>query len=228
MFLKVCTLRNNNPSLTPEIKEQILLYKSLMNKGQQDSSKMEPRLMNITWSWLLGFTEGDGSFSISGTTPRFFIDSTKAEVQVLDSIRDFLGVGNVNIRDNHKTRVNQKATVVFSINSIDFMYNFLIPELDQSNFYSKKYLDYIDWKIIVKLNYFGYHLLPEGLELINALKSRMSNKRLSSYSNSQSIINVSEQDIARVLELPAPYEIRDKIRYKTGTNTKVYTKINKQ
>ena len=40
----------------------------------------------------------------------------------------------------------------------------------------------MDWSKIVKIYYYGYHTLSEGIELINLIKSQMNNYRLSSNS----------------------------------------------
>ena len=42
-------------------------------------------------------------------------------------------------------------------------------------FFLKKKFDYFDWILIVKLNYFGYHLLDEDKKLIIRLKLGMNN-----------------------------------------------------
>ena len=44
--------------------------------------------------------------------------------------------------------------------------------------YTSKFLDFKDWSIIAKIQYFGYHLLPQGKDLIKIIKSRMNNFRL--------------------------------------------------
>lgn len=61
----------------------------------------------------------------------------------------------------------------------------------QISFYNKS-LDFKDWEIIVNLYYLGNHSLPEGKCLINKIKSRMNNYRLSNnkYLN---LVNISER-----------------------------------
>jgi len=156
-FSNVAKMLTNKLHLTDEGLTQILNIKSQMNNNREDLSKLAYRPIKITWPWLLGFLEGDGSFSVSGTLPRFFIDATISETNVLIEIKNFLNCGNVHSRTQSKSRPNQKPTSSFSINSIEILYNFLIVNLDNLTFMTKKYKDFLDWKLIVKLNYLGYH-----------------------------------------------------------------------
>jgi hypothetical protein len=87
-------------------------------------------------------------------------------------------------------------------------------------FIQKKYLDFKDWTIIVNLNYFGYHLLPEGKLIINKIKSRMNNFRLSTNTNlidAKNVLNL-DLEITKVFSLQAPYEIKNGVRLLAGTN----------
>ena len=83
---------------------------------------------------------------------------------------------------------------------------------------------------MVELYYLGYHLLPQGKSLINEIKSRWNNFRLSSKTR------ISEPSLAQAREgqresntsfdlrlnslflIPSPYEIKNGIRFKRGTN----------
>jgi len=44
---------------------------------------------------------------------------------------------------------------------------------------SKKRLDYLDWKTVLKLKSEGKHFLPEGKEIILSICNRMNQNRLS-------------------------------------------------
>lgn len=174
-FIKVAEMINRKEHLTETGINQILKIKSLMNTGRVNRSLPLDSYTSISWPWLLGFIEEDGSFTTSGLSPRFFIELTSSEYNLLLAIKKFLNAGNVSIKNTpiSRTQGNQKSMASFRIaNAIDYLYSNFIPKLDSLVFRSKKKLDYLDWAIIVKLNYFGYHTLPEGQELIQNLKGR--------------------------------------------------------
>jgi hypothetical protein len=99
-------------------------------------------------------------------------------------------------------RFNENSTVVLDIANISFLYNIICCKYKPNDFLSKKKLDYIDWMIIVKLNYFGYHLIDKGRMLIMRLKSGMNNYRLSS-SKLEKITNpIFREEIDLVFNLP--------------------------
>ena len=140
--------------------------------------------IKINWNWLLGFLEGDGSFLISNNRPQFLIHLTASEKKLLLAIKDFLKEGNVNDKikvspSKLTLNPNAKSTVSFTINKIDYFINYFIPELDKLNFYTKKYLDYKDWKKVVFLVKDNKHLISDGVLEINNIKLSMNNNRLS-------------------------------------------------
>ena len=74
--------------------------------------------------------------------------------------------------------LNEKPIVVFEITHIEYIYKQLIPFLLSDIWYTTKFLDFKDGSIIAKLQYFGYHLIPQGRHLIQWIKSRINNFRL--------------------------------------------------
>lgn len=100
-----------------------------MNTGRINRSLSLVPKIEISWPWLLGFIEGDGSFSTNGFYPRFFIDLTSSEYDLLLAINKFLNAGRVFIKDIPQSRLKtcQKAIASFSIQSIDFFYSYFIP-----------------------------------------------------------------------------------------------------
>lgn len=217
-FIRVAKMIDSKEHLTEIRINQILKIKASMNTGRDDRSLPSNYNFNITWPWLLGFIEGDGSFSTNGFSPRFYIELTSSEQNLLLAIKNFLNAGNVSIKNIPKSRIgsNQKSMVSFNIQSIDYLYSNFIPQLDLLIFKSKKKFDYLDWVIIVKLNYFGYHTLPEGQKLIQSLKGRMNNNRLSTKLNSgnQEPPLREVEDIDKVFSIPSPYNVINGKRYK--------------
>jgi hypothetical protein len=54
---------------------------------------------------------------------------------------------------------------------------------------TKKLKDFCDWSIIVIIVFYGYHRLPEGISIINELKKRMNNFRLTTNFNAVKLEN---------------------------------------
>lgn len=94
---------------------------------------------------------------------------------------------------------------------------------------SKKFKDFCDWSILVNIYFYGYHTLPEGISLINEIKYRMNNFRLTTNpingASSVSTVSSLETKISSLFSLPAPYEIKNGVRYLTGTNKLVPEKL---
>uniref|UniRef100_UPI00226C9A05 LAGLIDADG endonuclease n=1 Tax=Cutaneotrichosporon mucoides TaxID=82522 RepID=UPI00226C9A05 len=84
--------------------------------------------------WLIGFTEGDGSFTlIKQHTPVFVITQSTSDIQVLNYIKEVLGFGNVMKQGPTTSRyvVKDKANVELLI--LVFNGNLVFP-LKQSSF----------------------------------------------------------------------------------------------
>jgi hypothetical protein len=76
--------------------------------------------------------------------------------------------------------------VILEINNIHVLKNVIISLYNKNDskfkiLQTKKYLDFCDWSILVCICYYGYHRLPEGISLINEIKSHMNNFRLTTY-----------------------------------------------
>lgn len=61
----------------------------------------------------------------------------------------------------------------------DYIIKVFIPFLGSMKWQSKKELDYIDWKTILKLKELGFHYTDEGLKLRDQILSQMNVNRLS-------------------------------------------------
>lgn len=189
------------------------------------SRKELPLIINITDSWLLGFIEGDASFSTSNLRQRLKFENHIKEKSLLEAIKEKMGTGSFIIKKRNSRGLNEAPTVVLDIGNIFFLYNNINFKYSSNDFLSKKKFDYFDWILIVKLNYFCYHLLDEGKKLIMRLKLGMNNHRLSSSSNlKKPIDSVSADEINFVFNLPAPYEIKDGVRVNVITNKKIRDK----
>lgn len=133
--------------------------------------------------------------------------------------------------------------VILEFNDIHVLKNVILPIFSKNdcNFtilQSKKLKDFLDWSIIVNIYYLGYHLLPEGISLINEIKNNWNNFRLSTNKsrlekeNTNTLFsnfNQTEVEIKNKLTslflIPAPYEIKNGVRYLKDTNKLVSEKV---
>lgn len=107
----------------------------------------------------------------------------------LDEHSHILGSSTKLINILNKTEIgNNKPISVLEISQIDYIHNILIPYLDNLQFNTKKFLDYLDFRTIVLLIFQGKHLSNEGKELILKLANTMNNNRLSTNS-SQAVLD---------------------------------------
>lgn len=138
-------------------------------------------------SWLAGFIEADGSFSIRYTTngKKFRIACTlRIEQRMKDpysnlsyeslflQIADFL---NCNLKtSNHNTDKTYYLLNANSRKSIKIILNYF----SKFNLFGSKYLDYMDWNIVANLliSYKAY--LPENKIKILNIKSGLNNLRV--------------------------------------------------
>jgi len=190
---------NTNLSLTERstLFDQIRALKNSMNTLRTYFVLPDSHKILITPYWLLGFIEGDGSFSVSTLKSfpiRFNIVQLITEKKVIEAIRLFLlelcpsfksrkiNSNPVQILEQKKYELsnNRKLLLNLNINDHSFLIHGLVPFFNKLKFFTKKELDYKDWKNILELKTHGWHLSEEGANLIVAISSNMNNNRLSS------------------------------------------------
>lgn len=64
------------------------------------------------------------------------------------------------------------------VNSVDSLYYYVLPFLDTSKMYSRKFIDFKLWRVALLLKIQGYYYLPEGKKLFLDI-SDILNKRYS-------------------------------------------------
>jgi hypothetical protein len=220
-FREVVMLRESKAHLTSEGWEKIVSLKASMNKARVNHTLPTDHEVVITFPWLLGLIEGDGSFSFNKLVPRLTIQLNYRQEYVLKAILEFFGgLGNLTI-GKPRQRVDSfssEAMAILEFNKIAFLHNVLIPSFKALTFLSKKGKDFEDWLICVEIYFSGRHTLAEGEALILLFKSRMNNNRLSTNPLNQKDLLISQVDIDAVFKLPAPYEVRNGTRYLAGTD----------
>jgi len=196
-FKKAFTLYDEKEKLTEGLISQILELKDEMNTKRLDFSMPINHQIVISKSWLLGFIEGDGSFSLARNTmePVFYIKLTEKQLPVLMKIKEYLennlGFDFYSIHklkcsqiitiSSEKAIRNSKSLVTLMIKNVHLLNNYIIPHLSREVFRTKKGQDYLDFKIICNAIYNGAHVKEEIKSLILKLSYTMNNFRLSTY-----------------------------------------------
>ena len=104
---------------------------------------------------------------------------------------------------------NHESTTRIETTRISYISDVFIPFLESLTWQSKKYLDFQDWKNILKLKEQGHNLSKEGGKIIDLIISQTNNNRLSTSLNH--VVVDREQLLAKVNELlnePSNFEIR--------------------
>lgn len=232
MFRKAYDLYFNRESIkvSMELRKEILNLKNQMNKKRIDFNQPEGHSINITRYWLLGFTEGDGFFSVNSQdyTLRFGIGQTYKEIAVLEAIQKFLlGLPGKYLIKRNNTNLVKLATynsakdrdhdpmVYLTVNQRDYITNVILPFFDNLIWLSKKKQDYQDWKLILNIINQGKHFTAEGKELISLITKRINNNRLSTNlaltspqrEKSSSLMTLEER-VLNLLSSPSNYELQ--------------------
>ena len=188
-----------------------------MNKQRTDFN-LPVNHFRITPNWLLGFVEGDGSFIYKTVGTLEFSIGQKGNKALLEAIKDYfqaLGKYDGNVAD---LRLQGEGQFKISISGVERLEKVVIPFFDGLIWHTKKYLDYSDWKDILYLRNKGLHYHPMGKILIERIKQQMNNNRLSTSGMARVDTALLKEDIAKLLNSPSNYEIRDGKTYIISLN----------
>nr|AZL93777.1 LAGLIDADG homing endonuclease [Endoconidiophora resinifera] len=206
--------------LTPkELTDSILDLKGTMNTKRVQTDMPVDHKLTITKDWLLGYIEGDGSFSLERKylNAIFSLAGTGEQLLLFNKIKEFLvnelfkdkyslfklGLGKailiikgkIGIDLEVSESVNHKSSLALRINNLKILNNYLIPYLDSMTFMTKKGLDYQDFKLICMAIYKGAEASEYIKELILKLSYTMNNYRLSTYDGKVELISESERNL---------------------------------
>ena len=234
IFQKAVNLIINKFHLTQQGRLLMLQYYREMIYNNSLSTFPSRNSININQFWLGGFTDGEGCFSTNKHKVRLKYENHHKEHPLFLKIQEFFFNlttfygGNLMITKSRSNRINSNPTVVLEFNQIKVLKNVIIPFFLGENhpiLYTKKIKDFHDWSILVHFSYYGYHLMPEGLDIINILKSRMNNFRLlTNVSNIKEEKNIDKK-LINLLNCPSPYEIKNGIRFIRNTDKLVAEKV---
>ena len=175
---------NSKGHLTQEGIEEIVSYKTAMNKGISD--KIRASFLNITeivrtkyvpWkerlepNWISGFITGDGSFNMRINSKgqvyiRVSICLHKREKLLLERIQRYFSFGSI-----YEYEVGSRVEWVV------YRKDQLLAIRSHFNTYplgGLKAYNYEIWKQILKLIELKQHLIPEGISRIKLLKQQLN------------------------------------------------------
>lgn len=142
-------------------------------------------------SWLSGFVDADGSFSVqhtkteTGALKRKISCRLRIEQRILDpkTSEDYFYILNqicLFFNCNLLTRT-QKSTgnAYYTLAaSSKVSLNVIINYFNKYPLFSSKFLDYKDWELVAKLIINSQHLTEEGINIVELVRSRMNTKRV--------------------------------------------------
>jgi len=103
--------------------------------------------------WLSGFTDGEGCFSLYWRQTRtqlpraaFVLELRSDDTPILQSIRDYLGAGQIYTRQRKAA-----AMAILITNKIPILQNVIIPHFDRYPLRAKKSRDFLIWREAVLL-----------------------------------------------------------------------------
>lgn len=247
-FKKAFELYTNPNSLSrSDLNKEINLIKCGMNSKRFDLEMPKSHQIRITRYWLLGFVEGDGSFTlvkINKYSLRFDISQSSKDLSLMVEIKNYLNrlpgeldsskdYGDVVSLAINKTPERLPYDMLnITIKGSLYITNVLIPFFDSMVWLTKKELDYQDWKVVLKLRQLGLHYTSAGLKVIEQIFSQINNNRLSTAplnlineGKKSSVVDkiLIQKDIDRLLTGPSNLEIREGDRVWIKSLNKFYS-----
>jgi LAGLIDADG endonuclease len=142
-------------------------------------------------SWLSGFVDADGSFSVqhtkteTGAAKRKISCRLRIEQRILDpsTHEDYFYILNqiclfFNCKLLTRTQKSTGNTYYTLTASSKASLNIIINYFNKYPLFSSKFLDYQDWELVAKLFVNNQHLTSEGINTVEMVRSRMNTKRV--------------------------------------------------
>jgi cytochrome c oxidase subunit 3 len=220
VFKNAAELIYNKSHLTNDGLSKLIYLKSMLN-----INAYTPDSFNITDNWLLGFIEGDATFSTGNIyRPRLKFECHIKEEKLFLKIHEYLKKGKVVTSKRIRDKIYW--SVILDISDIPYFKFVFIPLFKNLNFHTNKYLDFCNWCYIVDLYYLGYHLILEGKSLITEIKSVMNKGRLINMNKNVEIKNINTK-VVNLLNKSSPYVIINGKKHRRVNNILLKPKNNK-
>lgn len=222
VFEKALDLVKNNEHLSSEGKSKMIKYYYEM-KEDHFPIKSDLPLNNY---WLGGFVDGDATFSTARNNPRLRFENKINELELFKKIQIYLNVGNI-LYNTRIDRPNAKSTCILDITNIYHLKNIIIPLFSKKEeefqiLNTIKLNNFNLWCMLVDINFYGYHKLVEGINLIEKIKIKLNKLSDEDNFNNQDLMDL-ELDFKSLLSLTSPYEIKNGLRFLRNTNNLIST-----
>ena len=150
----------------------------LSSKNAPSADNQQERLKMS--SWIVGFVDGEGCFSVSvfknrtsksgfQVMPEFVVTQGEKSLSVLEEIRNFFACGSIFINrryDNHKENIYR-----FCVRAFKDLDEKIIPFFKQNQLKTQKIKDFELFCKVIEMMKNRQHLTTEGLESIRQLKN---------------------------------------------------------
>nr|CAA35846.1 unnamed protein product [Podospora anserina] len=222
-FYEALLIRTKEKIISPTNLEKILCLKNGMNSKREiftyDITKSQ---IIIDPNWFIGFMEGEGTFGIkTGSSLYLQVAQKNTSQECLNGITNYLIALSNNTKYFHTqsnkilplnvtSAINAKTSVVsLVVSNIDALYYYILPLLDESKFYSRKFEDFKLWRMALILKIRGYYYTLEGKNLFLEI-SEILNKRYSTTVSSEKvkeIINNIRKKFEDIIKKDSPFDI---------------------
>lgn len=150
-----------------------------------------------TIGWIVGFTDGEGCFSVSivrnrtsstgwQVMPEFVITQGESSLNALKDIKNFLGCGNIFINrryDNHTENLYR-----FCVRSLSDLNNVIVPFFQENSLRTAKHAQFEYFVEIMNLIKNKEHLNKSGITKIANIASQMNIKKSRTFLESSETI----------------------------------------
>ena len=127
--------------------------------------------------WILGFTDGEGCFSVSivrqssmalgfQVLADYTVVQHERDIQILHAFKDYFEVGKVS--KNHGDRQQ------YRVRGLKPLTDNIIPFFEVHKLKTKKRQDFIKFRRILLMMKKGQHLTPEGLLMVDKIRQEMN------------------------------------------------------
>ena len=192
LFIMVYEIMRRKEHLTQEGFMKIIAIKASINRGLSEKLKLNfpdvvlgierPKVntpKTIDPSWLVGFTDGEGSFMINIFQSQtnsigfqvklvFQITQHKRDEKLMISLIELLQCGKI---------FKNRETFDFKVYKLSDILNKIIPFFKKYPILGMKAIDFDDWCKAAELMKNKIHLTAEGLEEIRKIKAGMNKGR---------------------------------------------------
>ena len=136
--------------------------------------------MNLEAQWITGFVDGEGCFHVGinpnpemrtgyQVLPEFTVVQHERDVRILQALKAHFGCGVV--RSNHGNRM------AYRVRSQQHLLEQIIPFFEKHSLKSRKRVDFMKFRRVLRMMAAGDHLTAEGVDRIRRIAAQMNRGR---------------------------------------------------